>query len=308
MKPASKNALGKGLAALMRESAGAHAQPVLAQPQQMPQETTRETTRETTQSKNTNYVLLALLRPGKFQPRQSFKPEAIAALAQSIKSSGMIQPILVRPAGASYEIIAGERRFRAAQQAQLHQVPVIIRETNDREALQIALIENLQRAQLNPVEEALAFQRLQQEFGHDHSEIAATIGKSRSYVANMVRLLSLPEKVREMMKAELLSAGHARALVVAADPETLAALIIKKNLSVRAAEQLAADAPRAARARAWTKKLVASDVNTRDFIQNFSRKIGLSVALHENKAGGGELRIRYRTLDQIEELIKKLGD
>ena len=315
MAASPKNALGKGLAALIREASGAPTRPVLAsaQPQDMTDLLNANNGANNSAHYAAHYALLAQLKPGKFQPRQSFDPEAIAALAQSIKSSGMIQPILVRPiADGHYEIIAGERRFRAAQQAQLHKVPIIIRETNDQEALQIALIENLQRAQLHPIEEALAFRRLQQEFGHDQSEIAATIGKSRSHVANMIRLLNLPDKVQEMIATRQLSAGHARALVVAADPEMLAALIVKKNLSVRATEKLARTAPRAVLARQWSKKTIAmnipTDINTQDFIKNFSRKIGLSVSLHENKEGGGELRIRYRTLDQIENLIKKLGE
>ncbi len=299
-----KNALGKGLAALLRETTRTQARPILAA--QKPQDN-----HEQQEHNGINYVSLARLKPGKFQPRQSFDEDALAALAQSIMSSGMIQPILVRDLGEQgehYEIIAGERRFRAAQQAKLHQVPVIIRQTSDQEALQLALIENLQRTELNAIEEALAFRQLRDDFGHDQSEIAATIGKSRSHVANMMRLLNLPDKVQKMIAANELSAGHARALIVAAEPEMLAEKIIREHLSVRAAEKLAAAAPRALLARALPQKTIIHDINTQDFIKNLSRKIGLSASLHKHKDGGGELRIRYRTLDQIEELAKKLTD
>jgi ParB family transcriptional regulator, chromosome partitioning protein len=184
-------------------------------------------------------VPIGFLRAGKFQPRHRFDDDALRALADSIREKGVLQPLLVRRDGSnSYEIIAGERRWRAAQLAQLHEVPVIIKELDDRAALEIALVENIQRADLTVLEEAEGYRRLMAEFGHTQEALATSVGKSRSHVANMMRLLGLPEAVKQLLDSGALSAGHARALLNAADPAGLAREIVRRGPS---------SSPRAAR-------------------------------------------------------------
>src|SRR6201996_1827152 len=188
---------------------------------------------------------VAFLRPGKFQPRRHFDDTLLDELASSIRQHGLLQPILVRPLAGetdAYEIIAGERRWRAAQRASLHDVPVIVQTLTDTQALEIALVENLQRQDLSALEEAEGYKRLMDEFGHSHAELGDLVGKSRSHVANMLRLLALPDGVKAMMQSGELSAGHARALLTAPDPETLAREVTGRGLSVRETERIANDA------------------------------------------------------------------
>ena len=251
----------------------------------------------------------ASLRPGKFQPRRHFDEAAIAGLAESLKNQGMLQPILVRKQGASetYEIIAGERRWRAAQAAGLHEVPVILRTLTDAEALEIALVENLQREDLNAIEEAEAYRRLMDEFGHTQEALAQHLGKSRSHVANTLRLLVLPDEVRTMLEQGQLSAGHARALLVANDPLTLARLVVARNLSVRETEDLVkrelAPAKGSAK-RTAVRKITDADVRALE--RDLTAILGLEVQL-KVKGVGGELRLRYRDLDQLDGLLSRLG-
>jgi ParB family chromosome partitioning protein len=252
----------------------------------------------------------ASLRPGKFQPRRHFDEAAINGLAESLRSQGMLQPILVRKLGAgdAYEIIAGERRWRAAQAAGLHEVPVILRTLTDIEALEIALVENLQREDLNPVEEAEAYRRLMDEFGHTQEALAQHLGKSRSHVANTLRLLVLPAEVKAMLEQGQLSPGHARALLVANDPLALAREVVAKGLSVRETEDLVKREAAPNKAQRAGKKAVRriADADVRALERDLAASLGIEVTL-KVKGAGGELRLRYTNLDQLDELLAKLG-
>jgi ParB family chromosome partitioning protein len=259
-------------------------------------------------------VPVEFLHPGRFQPRRVFDDAELAALADSIRQKGVLQPILVRrdpDRPDSYEIIAGERRWRASQLARLHEVPVIVRELEDRDALEIALIENLQRQDLNPIEEAEAYQRLMNEFQHTHEALAESIGKSRSYVSNTLRLLGLPAPVREMVSDGRLSAGHARALLGAPDPVALADEVVRNNLNVRAAERLAQAGKEAAKSPAIpaTKRAMKEpehkDVDTLALERDLSNMLGLKVTISFS-GKGGELSIQYNTLEQLDEVLHRL--
>src|SRR5215469_7699663 len=254
------------------------------------------------------------LQPGRFQPRRHFDEESLQALAESVKAQGILQPILVRrnpdnPGG--YEILAGERRWRAAQAAQLHEVPVIIRELGDREASEIALVENVQRQDLNPIEEAQGYRRLIEEFGHTQEALAEALGKSRSHIANTLRLLNLPEEIHAMIEDGRLTAGHARALITARDPMEIAQEILRMGLSVRQTEgyvrsQTTARHPKA-EADAAPKRAPARDPNVAALEQELSLHLGLKVSLEMAKGEpGGTLAIRYHTLDQLDAVLKKL--
>lgn len=254
------------------------------------------------------------LSPDPRQPRQYFDDKALAELAASIKIHGVLQPILVRPhkeIEGQYEIIAGERRWRASQKAQLHEVPVIIRDLDDAAALQIALIENLQRQDLNPIEEAKGYERLMEEFTYSQEDVAEVVGKSRSYVANIVRLLHLPSGVQDMVNKNELSASHARALINAQDPAALAREVIEKGLSVRQTEKLAADdagremKPRSANERP-ANTVHEKDADTLALEKQLSNALGLNVTLNLKDNQSGMLNVQYRTLDQLDHLIKRL--
>jgi ParB family chromosome partitioning protein len=260
-------------------------------------------------------VPVEFLRPGRFQPRRAFDEQELAALAESIKAQGILQPILVRrdpDRPETYEIIAGERRWRAAQLAQLHEVPVIVRELTDRDALEIALVENLQRQDLNGIEEAEAYQRLMDEFHHTQEELARVVGKSRSHVANMLRLLTLSPKIKEFVIEGKLQPGHARVLVNAPEPERLALEIMGRGLSVREAEMIAqvirrrdADEKAGVRRGRPPKSQAHKDADTLALERDLSNLLGLKVAITFS-SGGGELRIHYRTLDQLDEVLRRL--
>ncbi len=258
-------------------------------------------------------VAIELLSPGRFQPRRRMDDAAIETLAESIRDKGVLQPLLVRrhpddPKG--YEIVAGERRWRAAQMAGLHEVPVVIKALDDRETLEIALIENLQREDLTPVDEAVAFRRLMDEFGHTQDALAQAMGRSRSHIANTLRLLGLPDEIKSMLADRQLSAGHARALIGAADAVALARRAVKDGLSVRDVERLsrapghssAANDSRAGKASGATVK----DADTRALEADLSETLGLRVEI-AHQAPGGRLVMHYRSLDQLDGIIKRIG-
>lgn len=249
------------------------------------------------------------LVPGKFQPRREFDKEALKELANSIREKGILQPILARPnpdggAKSPYEIVAGERRWRAAQIAQLHDVPVIVRDMTDNEALQIGIIENVQRSDLNPIEEAEGFQRLIDEFSYTQEVLAKTLGKSRSHIANTLRLVGATNKVREYLVAGQLSAGHARALLGHPNADRLASDIVKQGLSVRDVEKLVAD-KKPSKGGSKSKKPAEKDTDTRALEKSIADNLGLSVAIQHEK-DGGHVRVSYKTLEQLDEVVRRL--
>lgn len=256
------------------------------------------------------------IRSGRYQPRRRFDKEELDALAESIRRKGIVQPILLRPhpdEADAYELIAGERRWLAAQQAGLHEVPALVRALTDRDALEVAIVENIQRQDLTPLEEAQGYKRLIDEFGHTQEELAEVIGKSRAHIANMLRLLGLPESIRDMLHDGKLSAGHARALVTADQPEALAREIVAKGLSVREVEKrLQSGRPPktesgggkggAARAGAGDEK----DVDTVALEKDLANRLGLTVDIR-NKGERGELVIHYRSLEQLDDVLARLS-
>ncbi len=248
------------------------------------------------------------------QPRKNFDEEALGELAASIKEHGVLQPLLVREDGGGYEIIAGERRWRASQLAQLHEVPVIVLELDDLEAFKVALIENLQREDLDPIEEAAGYQKLQETYGQSQDELAKSVGKSRSHVANMIRLLSLPEKVQGFVSDGKLSMGHARTLITAEEPEVLAKKIIDAGLSVRQAEKLAADTSgreRQERPRSSSKdsRNVSreKDPDTLALENDMSNILGMRVTIDSKDGASGALKVEFKSLDQLDELLHRLA-
>ncbi len=247
---------------------------------------------------------IAFLKPNRFQPRKNFASEDLNDLANSIREKGVLQPILVRPTGESnsFEIVAGERRWRAAQMAKLHDVPVVVREMSDGESLELAIIENVQRADLNAVEEAAAYRELVDKFGYTQDRVAQEVGKSRSHVANSIRLLKLPDTVQAMIRDGRLSAGHARTLIGAADPEARAREIVEGSLNVREAEQ------RSAKKTAKARKAPAKDADTKALESNLTNMLGLKVEIMHKGPTGGELRVYYKTLEQLDDLIRRLNN
>lgn len=248
------------------------------------------------------------LAPHPDQPRRHFDEAALDELARSIAARGIIQPIVVRPHGKEYQIVAGERRWRAAQRARLHEVPVVVRDLSDAETLEIALIENLQRQDLNPIEEAEAYRRLIAQFGHTQEALAKLVDKSRSHVSNMMRLLDLPDEVRALVAEGRLEMGHARAMIGAPDPAALARAAIDGGLSVRQVEKLAREAKAPRRGRIETK----SDDRDPDIIaleQQLGDILGIDVRIaHDDKGGGGgTLTLAYSTLDQLDMVCQRLS-
>ncbi len=253
------------------------------------------------------------LQPNRFQPRHRFDDEALQSLVNSVREKGILQPILVRRLAAanSYEIIAGERRWRAAQKAQLHQVPIVIKDLNDAEALEVAIIENVQRQDLNAVEEALGYQRLLDEFKYTQEQLASVIGKSRSHIANTLRLLALPKSVRALIEDGSLSAGHGRTLINAENPEALAQQIVTGQMSVRQAEALTG-AAKSGRTKPTTPSGSASapsagkDADTLALERDLASAIGMKVNVaHRGEAG--ELTISYQSLEQLDDLCRRLS-
>jgi ParB family chromosome partitioning protein len=252
------------------------------------------------------------LKPGKFQPRRHFADSAINDLAESIAVHGVIQPLLVRKlSAASYEIIAGERRWRAAQKAQIHELPVIVLDLNDNDALEIALIENLQREDLSALEEAEGYQRLMDEFHHTQDVLAHHLGKSRSHVANMLRLLKLPAKVKQYMQEGALSAGHARALIGCSNAEEIAQAIVKRGLSVRQTEKLVQGAGAGKTKVKLSKKssskgFILKDVDLLALEEKISSLLGMKLTIDSDGAAGS-LRIEYKSLEQLDDLLARLS-
>lgn len=238
------------------------------------------------------------------QPRRHFDDTALAELAMSIREKGVIQPLIVRPKGDVFEIVAGERRWRAAQRAQVHEVPVIIREFTDTEVLEVGIIENIQRADLNPVEEAMGYRALIERFGHTQEQLSQAMGKSRSHIANLMRLLSLPAEVQTMVREGKLTAGHARALITADDPAMLARKVVLEGLSVRQTESLlkSPDSPiKKAKSTAYSK-----DADTRALEKDLSASLGMPVDL-EYAGGRGKVTITFQSMDQLDRLCGILG-
>ncbi|WP_116091006.1 ParB/RepB/Spo0J family partition protein [Sphingomonas crusticola] len=284
-----KRGLGRGLSSLLGEVA--REQPIAGEAQR---------------PAGIQMMSTARLTPNMAQPRRHFDDAAIDELAQSLRDRGLIQPIVVRPSEAGYyQIVAGERRWRAAQRAQLHEVPVIVRQMGDAETLEIAIIENIQRQDLNAIEEADAYHRLSRDYGHKQEAIAKLVGKSRSHIANLLRLLDLPMSVRQAVADGRLSMGHARALIGSADPEALAEQVIKRGLSVRETEQLARGG-KAKRAEQPPRAAPAADADVAMLERQLRDQLGLKVSIaHTGK--GGSVTIGYATLDQLDMVCQRLS-
>ena len=290
MVQAKARGLGRGLSALM---ADVDAQPVKA---------------PTAARKAETLIDIARISPNPDQPRRTFTEDALKELAASIQEKGVIQPLILRinprdPEG--FEIVAGERRWRAAQRAQLHQVPAIVRELNDTEVLELAIIENIQRADLNAVEEAAGYRQLMDRFGHTQEQVATALGKSRSHIANLLRLLTLPEAVQDMLRSGAISAGHARALITAPDPLTLAQQVIKKGLSVRQTEALVKSGP--TREPSNDNVTPLKDADTRRLERDLKAALGMKVLIDHKAGGAGQVSIDYRDLEQLDEICRRLS-
>jgi ParB family chromosome partitioning protein len=252
----------------------------------------------------THKLPIAFIKPNKLQPRKRFAPEELADLAASVKEKGVLQPIMVRPIKGesnAFEIVAGERRWRAAQMAKLHDVPVVVREMGDAESLEIALIENIQRADLNPIEEAAGYYELMERYSYTQERMAQEVGKSRSHIANTLRLLTLPEAVKTLLRDGKLTAGHARTLVGRPDAEALANEIIAGVLNVRQAER------RSQIQKPSKGKSASADPNTKDLEDRISNALGLKVKVIHKGSKGGEVRISYKTLEQLDEVARRLN-
>ena len=250
-------------------------------------------------------VELALIRANPHQPRKQFDEVALDELAQSIADKGVLQPILLRPAGDGYELIAGERRWRAAQKAQLHRIPALVRELDDAATAEVALIENVQRADLNAIEEADAYKQLIIGFGHNQDEVGRLVGKSRSHVANLLRLLDLPEDVRALLLRGDISMGHARAIATSPHASEIAARIVSDGLSVRQVEQLARAARPAKAARdGGPPRPVDADLAA--LVRQLGDLLGLRVKVAHGK-GGGTVALHYSSLDQLDMICQRLS-
>lgn len=300
---ARRRGLGRGLSALLGEDADPPGEGDAAPD---PEDATGATTRAPQR------LPLSALVPNPVQPRRVFDEEAIADLAESIRSKGILTPILVRPApdhSGAFQIVAGERRWRAAQRAQLHEVPVLIRDLDDKETLEVALVENLQRQDLNPLEEAEGFHRLMEDFGHTQDGLARVLGKSRSHVANTLRLTHLPAPIKEMVGAGQLTAGHARALLTAPDAVALAEKVVAKGLNVRQTEKLAQQAQAApdGRPRAARGARQAKDPDTLALERDLSNTLGLPVSIDTRRDGGGQVTVGFDSLGQLDEIIQRLS-
>ena len=280
--PLQKSRLGRGLASLIGD-------PVLAQPKLPPEGEQR-------------VVPIDQVRGGKLNPRREFKEQDLAELTDSIRQKGLIQPLVVRPDRISggYEIVAGERRWRASQQAGLHVIPVIVRELNDQEVLELAIIENVQRADLNAIEEASGYRELIERFGYTQDKLAEVIGKSRSHLANTLRLLKLPDAVQGMVQEGRLTAGHARALVGRDDAEALAQRIIERDMNVREVEALVQNADKEPTRRR------EKDADSMAFEKELTDTLGLKVEIKRGSGESGLLVIKYGNFDQLDYIRMRL--
>jgi len=251
-------------------------------------------------------VPIEYLRPNRFQPRRDFDESEIDALAESIREQGILQPILVRRDSDNvnaYEIVAGERRWRAAQRARLHEVPVLIKDLTDEKALEVAIVENVQRQDLNALEEAEGYQRLMRDFSHTQEDLARVVGKSRSHVANTLRLLGLPDEVKALVVKHALSAGHARALLNAVDPIKLARLAAQRGLNVRQVEKLAQSGRET---KAPAAAMAQKDADTIALERELASLLGLKVTINF-RGSGGDVVIHYSTLEQLDDVVQRLS-
>ncbi len=291
---AKQNRLGRGLSALLGQ-------------------TEMEQADERTEHELPPELPIEFLQPNPHQPRKVFQETVLQELANSIRERGILQPIVVRPIEGekdAYQIVAGERRWRAAQRAAIHSVPVIIRELSDSEALELSIIENVQRSDLNAIEEAVGYNVLIEEFDHTQEQLAKVIGKSRSHVANTLRLLSLPQKIQGFISDGDMTAGHGRALLGASDANDLANRIVREKLSVRQAEALtkggSVDSVETKKSTAQPKP-IDKDADTLALEQNVSNTLGLKVSIEHLGENGGNVRIHYKTLEQLDDVCRRLS-
>ncbi len=292
-KKAKPRGLGRGLSALMADVTPASADAGAA-----------------SQRPDTS-LPIEQVSPNPDQPRRDFSQQALEELAASIREKGIIQPLIVRPKNGSFEIVAGERRWRAAQLAQLHEVPVLIREFDDIEVLEVAIIENIQRADLNAIEEAAGYRQLMENFGHTQEKLAEALSKSRSHIANLLRLLNLPKEVQDMLRQGQLTAGHARAIITAEDPASLARRIVREGLSVREVENIvrkAQDPKPKPRKAGKAHSPAEKDADTRALEGDLSANLGLKVTIaHEPGGERGRLVLQYESLEQLDDLCRMLS-
>lgn len=289
-KKSERRGLGRGLSALMAD-VNLDVSPAVAQPR--------------------SETLLPVERivPNPEQPRRDFEPKALQDLADSLRQKGVIQPLIVRKIANQdmYEIVAGERRWRAAQIAKLHELPVIVREFSDSEVLEIAIIENIQREELNAIEEALAYKQLMTRFGHTQEKISEALSRSRSHIANLLRLLSLPDDVQHMVKSGTLSAGHARALITTPNALELALKVVGKGLSVRETEDLVRKSSIDPAKRRKAAQSGGKDADTKALEADLSANLKMAVRIDHEPAGGGRISISYHTLDDLDLLCQVLS-
>jgi ParB family chromosome partitioning protein len=296
--PASKPApLGRGLSALFGDTDASYQAPPIARISPGSPGAFKP---------GAHQMALAWLQPGAFQPRRNFSEESLKGLAESIREHGIIEPLLARPvknAKDMYEIVAGERRWRAAQMAKLHEVPVIIRELSDREALEFAIIENVQREDLSPLEEAEGYQRLLGEFNHSPEALSKIVGKSRPYVSNMLRLLTLPPDVKQLVDEGKLTAGHARALVGSFNPAHFAKEVIERGLNVRQTEALVKE--RTDNPQNFLKGQMSRDANREALEKELGRITGVKVKI-KTRGARGSIALHFKNLDQLDGIVRKL--
>lgn len=291
----AKRGLGRGLSALMADIA-VDVPPTTTQP-----------------NRDRTLIPIEQITANPNQPRRTFDPQALQELADSLRSRGVLQPLIVRPHPDGqdlYQIVAGERRWRAAQMAQLHELPVIIRDFSDTEMLEVAIIENIQRADLNAIEEAASFKQLMERFGHTQERLAEALNKSRSHIANLLRLLNLPDPVQDLVKDGKLTAGHARALITAPNPAQLARKVVDKAMSVRETEEmvrkLAQDKPEGEVSRRKSRQ-PEKDSDTRALEGDLSAHLRMQVQIRHAGMDGGQMIISYKDLDQLDQLCQLLG-
>ena len=294
-RPTKRRGLGRGLSALMAD-VGADIDSQDAAADKAPN------------TLSVRMLPIDALHPNPNQPRRHFAPDAMHELVDSIRERGVLQPLIARPLPDlenQFQIVAGERRWRAAQQVPLHEVPVILRDLTDTEVLEIAIIENIQREDLDPIEEAQGYRQLIDTFGHTQEKLAAALGKSRSYITNLLRLLQLPDEVQTMLVERALTIGHARALITASDPLVLAQRVVAEGMSVRQTEALARQRQDAASDKAGAgkaRKKPGKDADTRVLESDLSASLGMSVVIDHRPGGEGRVTIRYKTLDQLDQL------
>ena len=258
-------------------------------------------------SNSSNFLPIEQLVPNQNQPRKDFSEDELKSLASSIRETGIIQPILVRKNNSFYEIVAGERRWRAAQLAKIHEVPVLIKELTNEEVVKISIIENIQRVDLNPIEEANSYHQLIRDFGYTQEKVSSSLGKSRSYIANSLRLLSLPESIIKLLKEGKLTSGHARALVGVKNSEFLAKKIIEEGLSVRDIENIVKKEIAQSNNRVKMESAIKKDVDTLNLEQDLKIALGLKTIIdHNENSGGGSVIIKYKDLEQLDVFCSKI--